>query len=82
MSSLNQVRSLMAQTAYFTIHDFTSTLGSSSALPALTIQGNLLAGAVVSRVCHVFDYRLKCPLTDKDDSWYYVESIYHLKSTL
>ncbi|GJJ07804.1 hypothetical protein Clacol_002009 [Clathrus columnatus] len=45
MSSLNQVRSLMASMPYFTVYRPTHS-STSSALPVLTVQGNLFAGAI------------------------------------
>lgn len=50
MSSLNHVRSLMVKAPFFAVHDSARKPSSSSALPVLTIQGNLLAGAFVSKL--------------------------------
>jgi solute carrier family 25, member 38 len=46
MSTLHEARSAMAKTAYFATSS--PSVLSSSVLPTLTVQGNLLAGAVVS----------------------------------
>jgi solute carrier family 25 protein 38 len=47
MTSLTQLRAVMARTPYFTLtrKDTVTQAGHSSVLPKLSMQGNLIAGA-------------------------------------